>query len=85
MQNQDTFTFSQTKILQKFGTTEPYETAKFCQMLDQCFDCVNVRSLEKNQNKTKPFLKPYINENDEKFSWMMNQFLQMQDLKYLSV
>ena len=44
-------------------------------MLDQFFDCVNVRSFEKNQKNTKPLLKLYINENDEKFSRMTNQFL----------
>ena len=41
------------KILLTFGTTETFQTNKYCQMLDQFFDCVNVRSLEKNQNKTK--------------------------------
>ena len=55
----------QNKILQTFGTTETCQTTKYCKMLDQYFDCVNVRSFEKNQKKTKPFLKPYINENDE--------------------
>ena len=35
------------KTLQTFGTTEPSEKAKYWQMLDQVFDCLNVRSLEK--------------------------------------
>ena len=56
------------KILQTFGTTKTSEKAKYCQMLDQFFDYLNVISLEKNQRKTKPFLKPYIYENDERFS-----------------
>ena len=64
-----------TKILRTFGITEASQTTKYCQMLDQFFDCLNVRSLEKHQKKTKPFLKPYVNENDERFSWMTNQFL----------
>ena len=34
------------------------------------FDCLNVKSLEKHKEKTKPFLKQYINENDKRFSWM---------------
>ena len=63
------------KILQTFDITATSQATKFCQMLDQFFDWVNVRSLEKHQKKTKPFLKPYINENDERFSWMTNQFL----------
>ena len=44
-------------------------------MLDQFFECLNIRSLEKHYRKTKPFPKPYINENDQRFSWMANQFL----------
>ena len=63
------------KILQTSDITATSQTTKYCQMLDQFFDWVNVRSLEKYQMKTKPFLKRYINENDEKFSWMTNQFL----------
>ena len=63
------------KTLQTFAATETSQTAKYCQMLDQFFECVNVRSLEKYQKKTNPFLKPCINENDERFSWMINQFL----------
>ena len=33
------------KILQTFGTTETSQTTKYCQLLDQFFDCVNARSL----------------------------------------
>ena len=51
------------KIPKTFRTTETSETAKYYEMLDQFADCFNVRSLEKHQKKTKPFLKPYINEN----------------------
>ena len=51
------------KVLKTFRTTETSETAKYYEMLDQFADCFNVRSLEKHQKKTKPFLKPYINEN----------------------
>ena len=53
------------KVLQIFGTTATPQTIKYCQMLDQFLDWVNVRSLEKHQKKTKPFLKPHINENDK--------------------
>ena len=51
------------KIPKTFGTTGTPETAKYCQMFDQFVDCFNVTSLEKHRKKTKPFLKPYINEN----------------------
>ena len=53
------------KILQTFDTTATSQTTKFCQMLDQFFDSVNLRGLEKDQKKTNQFLKSYINENDE--------------------
>ena len=43
-------------------------------MSDQFFDCLNVRNLEKQQKKTQLFLKPYINENYGRFSWMANLF-----------
>ena len=39
------------KTLQTFGTTEPSEKAKYWQMLDQVFDCLNVRSLEKKSKE----------------------------------
>ena len=57
------FNGTTAKISKTFGTTETSETAKYCLMLEQFFDYFNVRSLEKHQKKTKPFLKPYINEN----------------------
>ena len=58
------------KIPKISGTTEISEMAKYYQILDHFFDCLNVRSLENHQTKTRPFLKPYINENDKRFSWM---------------
>ena len=64
---------TRAKIIQTFDITATSQTSKYCRMLDQFFDWVN-ESLEKHK-KTKSFLKPYINENDERFSWMMNQFL----------
>ena len=51
-------------------TTETPKTAKYCQMCDQFFDWFIVRSLEENQKKTNPFLKPYTDENFKRFSWM---------------
>ena len=36
------------KILQTFGATETSQTTKYCQMLGQLFDYVNVRSMEKH-------------------------------------
>ena len=55
--------------------TQISEKANYCQMFDQFFDCLNVRSLEENQKKTNRFLKPYTNDNDKRFSWIIDQFL----------
>ena len=55
--------------------TQISEKANYCQMFDQFFDCLNVRSLEENQKKTNPFLKPYTNDDDKRFSWIIDQFL----------
>ena len=68
------------KILQTFSATETSKTATYCHILDQFFDCFNVRSLEKNQKKTKPFMKPHTDENDQRFSWMTDQFLPYLDI-----
>ena len=73
------------KIPKTFGMTETSETAKYCQMLDQFFDCLNVRSLEKHQKKTKPFLKQYINKNDKRFYWMTNQFRSVQTNQFSEI
>ena len=44
-------------------------------MLDQFFDWVNIRCLEKDQKKTKPFLWLYINENDKDSpGWQISSF-----------
>ena len=40
------------KIPKTFGTTKTFETAKYCQMLDQFFDCLSVRkSLQKHKKE----------------------------------
>ena len=46
-------------------TTETSEKAKYCQIFDQFFDCLELRSLEENQKKSNAFLKRYTNKNDK--------------------
>lgn len=55
---------------------EVAETAKFCELLNDFFDCCNVRSLEEYTRKRNILLAPYRNTNDQRFSWLKNTFLQ---------
>jgi len=63
------------KVLLEFGEKESHETAKFCLLVDQFFDCGNVRNTQEYITKRKPFLKPYSSLGDERFDWLENTFL----------
>lgn len=63
------------KVLLEFGPKEAKETAKFCLLVDQFFDCGNVRNPNEHKTKRKPFLKPYSSVSDERFDWLKNVFL----------
>jgi len=63
------------KVLLEFGEKESHETAKFCLLVDQFFDCGNVRNTQEYITKRKPFLKPYSSPGDERFDWLENTFL----------
>ena len=49
---------------QLFNKDEFTETAKFCLMFDQFFDCLNTRRFGEGKEKRKPDLDPYTNVND---------------------
>ena len=61
--------------LDKFGPPEASATAKFCSMMDKFFDCLNVRNTTEHALKRKPFLQPYSDVEDPRFTWL-DQFLQ---------
>lgn len=61
--------------LKEFGTAETSATAKYCQMFDNFFDCLNVRNTKECTHKIKPFLQPYTSVSDERFKWLMETFL----------
>lgn len=54
---------------------EVAETARFCETMNDFFDCCNVRSLEEHKQKRNAFLAPYRSENDPRFTWLKNTFL----------
>ena len=66
---------SVAKILQTYYPNDTAGTAKFCEMFDNFFDCLNVRCQLEGVKKRKPFLMPYTNENDIRFTWLKDVLL----------
>ena len=62
-----------------YGTGEADETAKLCEMVNDFFDCLNVRSMHEHERKQNELLAPYRSPNDPRFEWLENVFL-----KYLA-
>ena len=61
--------------LEETENDEVLGTAEFCKMMNDYFDCTNVRSLTEHEKKRNPFLKPYSSQDDERFSWLKDVFL----------
>ena len=61
--------------LQESGREEVAGTAQFCSMMNDFFDCSNVRSLTEHTRKRNHLIKPYESPNDERFTWMRDVFL----------
>lgn len=57
-------------VLAEFGPPESAATAKFCLYFDKFFDCLNVRNTREHKFKNKPFLQPYVDVCDERFTWL---------------
>ena len=57
---------SVARVLRAFGPPEAAATSKLCEMVDNFFGCLNVRSLAESQKKRKPFLAPYRSIDDER-------------------
>lgn len=55
-------------VLKSFGPPEAAATAKFCEMIDGYFDCLNVRSTTEHLKKRKPFLAPYTSVHYQRYS-----------------
>ena len=64
-----------SSVLLNFGPDQANETAVFCDLIDTFFDCLNIRNTEEWQRKRKPFLKPYYENTDIRFDWLINTFL----------
>ena len=66
---------SVSSVLYEYGSHAESGTAKFCEMFDKFFDCLNVRSRKEHLLKRKPYLAPYTMEDDFRFNWLENEFL----------
>ena len=62
---------SVAKVLRAFGSPEAAATSKLCEMVDNFFDCLNVRSLAESEKKRKPFLAPYRSIDDERYIYFL--------------
>ena len=62
-------------VLKNYGPPEAAGTAKYCEMVDKFFDCLNVRNTKEYECKRKPFLAPYTDADDERFTWLESEFL----------
>ena len=55
---------SMAEALKRSMPPEVSETAQFCELMNNFFDCCNVRSI-----------KPYKSCNDERFTWLTQTFI----------
>jgi hypothetical protein len=59
-----------------YSSGEAGETARLCKMMNDFFDCMNVRSTTEYQKKRYALLAPYRRADDERFDWLQNVFLE---------
>ena len=63
-----------TALVEK-GNDDVLGTAEFCKMMNNFFDCANVRSLTEHVRRRNDFIKPYVSQDDERFAWLRHVFL----------
>lgn len=52
------------------------EMVKFVWIMNKFFDCLNVRNFYEGRNKWNLDLNVYINLEDERLYWLVNDFLE---------
>ena len=72
-------------VLSHHGGNELSGTSKYCDMIDQFFDCMNVQSVSEHIRKRKNKVAPYTAIDDERFDWLFNVFLNYFDTWKLSI
>jgi hypothetical protein len=62
--------------LEESGNSDVLGTATFCRMMNDVFDCANVRSLlHEHKRKRNDSIKPYTAHDDDQFRWFVDVFL----------
>jgi hypothetical protein len=61
--------------LEESGNSEVLGTVEFCRMMNDFFDCTNVRSLWEHERKRNDLIKPYTAVDDDRFGWLRDVFL----------
>lgn len=62
-------------VLLEYGSEEGRETAQVILLVDKFFDFMNIRSPKEADRKRKQFLAPIKDVNDERFDFLLNEFL----------
>ena len=57
-----------------YSSGEAQETARLCKMMNDFFDCLNIRSTTEHLRKQNALLAPYRAVDDERFNWLQNVF-----------
>ena len=58
-----------TSVLNHHGGNELSHTSKYCDIIDQFFDCMNVRIVSEHIRKRKKKVAPYTAVDDERLNW----------------
>jgi hypothetical protein len=74
-----------TALRRHYPSGETEETAKFCEMVNKFFDCLNVRSTTEHTKKRNESLAPYTSSEDSRFDWLQKMFLSYLDEWYKRV
>ena len=61
---------SVANVLRNYYPDDTHATATFCENLDKCFDCANVRNQTEGITKRRENLMPFRDINDHRFEWL---------------
>ncbi|XP_056020425.1 uncharacterized protein LOC130054487 [Ostrea edulis] len=67
---------SVAQVMRAYYGPEVSETARLFGLVNRCFDCLNVRSLRESLFERKPDVAPYTSQNDPRFQFLEDEFLE---------
>ena len=62
-------------VLSEYGDSFCSATAKYCLMMNNFFDCFNVRSSNEHLYQRNSMVQPYTYKDDDRFEWLEHTFL----------